>query len=279
MPSKEYTTLSIERYYAIGDCDSESLTVWIADVIEERRAKRMLSIFEQKEFEQQPERKLALNRLQTVLGPAPAKPGDVRPAIGLEEPPAAKLAAAAAVAVDRRPLPPPPVAAPEAPPAESAEPATPAELQQFADQFARGFREVLVATVRDLQAPMVEDRRKMHTALDFFDRTAKDLETLMSELAEATSRIDSLAKSLQELAAKSEKLEDSANIVGAAAHALEEAQQATEKRLELQAGVLRGLNNAVQAREDRLDKFLSTFQALQGGTSEHSARRSLPENL
>jgi chromosome segregation ATPase len=126
---------------------------------------------------------------------------------------------------------------------------------------------------------MLEDRRKLQTAVDFFDRTAKDLETLMSELAEATHRIDSLAKSLQELDAKTEKLEDTANIVGAAAHALQDAQQATAKRLELQAGVIRGLNNAVQAREDRLDKFLSTFQALQGGTSEHSTRRSLPENL
>jgi len=238
----------------------------------------MLSIFEQKEFEQQPERKLALNRLQTVLGPTPAKPVGVRPSIGLEEPPAAKPAAVAAVTLELRPLP-SPSAAPEAPPAESPEPPAPAELQQFADQFARGFREVLVATVRDLQAPMVEDRRKLHAAFDFFDRTAKDMETLMSELAEATHRIDLLAKSLQELAARSEKLEDTANVVGAAAHALQDAQQATEKRLELQAGVLRGLNNAVQAREDRLDKVFSTFQALQGGTSDHSARRSLPENL
>jgi ABC-type transporter Mla subunit MlaD len=271
LASQEYTTLTNERDYLIQD----------------RRAKRMLSIFEQKEFEQQPERKLTLSRLQTVLGPTPAKPEGPRPAVGLEEPPAAKPAAATAVPLERRPLPPPPVArvapvvpvAPEAPPPESADPAIPAELQQFADQFARGFREVLVATVRDLQAPMVEDRRKMHAAFDFFDRTAKDLETLMSELAEATHRIDSLAKSLQELAVRNEKLEDTANIVGAAAHALEEAQQATERRLELQAGVIRGLNNAVQAREDRLDKFLSTFQALQGGASEHPDRRSLPENL
>ncbi len=263
MASKEYTTLSSEKYYAI----------------DERRTTQMLSIFEQKDFEQQPERKLALNRLQTVLGPAPAKPEKLRPASGLEKPPGTDRAATAPVTVERRPFPPPPPVAPEASPAEHSDPPVPAGLQQFADQFARGFRELLVNTVRDLQAPVAEDRRKMQTAFDSFDRTAKDLEALLSELAEATQRIDSLAKSLEELAARTGKLEDTANIVSAAAHALQDAQQATEKRLELQAGVIRGLSNAVQAREDRLDKVFSTFQALQGGTNEHSGRRSLPDNL
>jgi hypothetical protein len=238
----------------------------------------MLSIFENKEFEQQPERKLALNRLQTVLGPAPPKPEGVRPASGLDKPPAANRAATAAAVMERRPLPTPP-AAPEAPPAERSDPPSPAGLQQWADQFARGFRELLVSTVRDLQAPLAEDRRKMQTAFDSFDRTAKDMDVLISELAEATQRIDSLGKSLQEVAARTGKLEDTANIVSAAAHALQDAQQATEKRLELQAGVIRGLNHAVQAREDRLDKVLSMFQALQGGVSEHASPRSLPDNL
>lgn len=237
----------------------------------------MLSIFEQKDFEQQPERKLTLNRLQNVLGPMPVKADSHRPMTGLEDPPTA--APAAALPLERRPPPPPAVAVAEAPPAESVGGAVPPELQQFADQFTRGFREVLANTVRDLQAPISDERRKLDGALDSFARVTKDLEALMSELAEATGRIDSLAKSLQELSARTDKLEDTANIANAAAHALQDAQQAIEKRLELQAGVIRGLNSAVQAREDRLDKLLNTFQALHGGPGEHPARRALPENL
>ncbi|MCC7174811.1 MAG: hypothetical protein IT159_06410 [Bryobacterales bacterium] len=238
----------------------------------------MLSIFEQKDFEQQPERKLTLNRLQTVLGPAPAKAEAPRPAVGLEEPPPGKPPAAMPVVLERRPMPPPPVTAPEAPPAESL-PEVPAGLQQFAEQFTRGFREVLATTVRDLQAPITDERQRMTAALESLEQMAGELETLTARLAETTAKVESLAKSLQELSARTDKLEDSANIVSAAAHALQDAQQAMEKRLELQAGVIRGLNNAVQAREDRLDKLVSTFQALQGGPSEHHGRRPLPENL
>jgi predicted nucleic acid-binding Zn-ribbon protein len=112
------------------------------------------------------------------------------------------------------------------------------------------------------------------------NRTTRELEALGDELAQASQRIDSLSKGLQELMARVGKLEDSVNISAAAAHAMQDAQQAIEKRFELQAGVIRSLNNAMQAREDRLDKLLGAFQMLQGVAQERPARRGvLPDDL
>lgn len=266
----------------------------------------MLSIFEQKDFEQQPERKLTLNRLQNVLGAPPVKGEPTRLAVAVEESGAAAKPALAPVGIAERksPLPPPPdsVAPPVMPMAEAraqlhvereAAPAAvaaaaqredvavPQELNQFAEQFTRGFREVLVNTVRDLQGPMVEDRRKLDTTLDSVTRTAQDLEALTDELGEVCQRIDSLGKVVQELMARVGKLEDSVNITNAATHAIQDAQQAIEKRFELQAGIIRSLNNSMQAREDRLDKLFGAFQAVQGVAAERSGRRgsSLPDNL
>jgi hypothetical protein len=267
----------------------------------------MLSIFEQKDFEQQPERKLTLNRLQNVLG-TPAVKGEqpTRLAVAVEESGAAAKPALAPVGIaDRKnTLPPPPDSL--APPAVSAaelraphqaerepmpvavpmvaerdEVAVPQELNQFAEQFTRGFREVLVNTVRDLQGPMVEDRRKLDTTLDSVTRTAEDLEVLTDELGQTCQRIDSLGKAVQELMARVGKLEDSVNITNAATHAIQDAQQAIEKRFELQAGIIRSLNNSMQAREDRLDKLFGAFQAVQGVAAERPGRRSssLPDNL
>ncbi len=262
----------------------------------------MLSIFEQKDFEQQPEKKLTLNRLQNVLGTPPGKPEPTRLSVAVEEPGGAVKTAVPPVLPERRStLPPPPdtAAPPAMPGAESRIPppvevpgaaqGTPAverdplgmspELNQFAEQFTRGFREVLVNTVRDLQAPMAEERRKLDSAFDSVTRTARDVEALTDELGQACERIDSLSKALQELMTRVGKLEDSVNIAAAAAHAIQDAQQALEKRFELQAGVIRSLNNSVQAREERLDKLFGAFQAIQ--RVSQPARRSspLPENL
>lgn len=56
-------------------------------------------------------------------------------------------------------------------------------------------------------------------------------------------------------------------------------QEQIEKRLELQAGVIRTLHSTLQAREERLDRILSSFQALQSVSGRASAPSSLPENL
>jgi pyridoxine 5'-phosphate synthase PdxJ len=69
------------------------------------------------------------------------------------------------------------------------------------------------------------------------------------------------------------------NITTAAVHAIQDAQQTLEKRLELQAGVIRTMHNAVQSREEKLDKILSTFQALHNVGAERNGGRGLPDNL
>ncbi|MFB3778437.1 MAG: hypothetical protein ACE141_12540 [Bryobacteraceae bacterium] len=243
----------------------------------------MLSIFEQKEFERQPEKKLTLNRLQNVLGPQAPAPGTGTSTVAaIAEPSAPATPPPEPAFAERRPIlrPPEPPAAP--PPAAALETATvqiPAELQSFADQFTRGFREVLVNTVRDIQAPMAEDHRKMESVSDHLAKTTREVESLHSDVNSAYERIDSLGKMLQDLATRLGKLEDSVNIANAAAHAIQDSQQALEKRLELQAGVIRSLHASAQSREERLDKILSTFQALQGVSAERVNRRSLPEDL
>jgi predicted nucleic acid-binding Zn-ribbon protein len=128
-------------------------------------------------------------------------------------------------------------------------------LQALAEQFTRGFWGALVTTARDIQAPAAEDHRKLQDALDLHAKTALEAEALRSDLDAAYERIDSLAKTLQE------------------------AQQALEKRLEVQAEVIRSLHAGLQAREEELDKVLSAFQSMRGKGGERSPRRSLPEKL
>jgi uncharacterized protein YoxC len=241
----------------------------------------MLSIFEQKEFERQPEKKLTLNRLQSVLSTPPAAAGEHPATAAVAEPPVAVTAAPALPSFERKPGPPPAEPPPKATPLPPGSEAVsiPPELQEFAEQFTRSFREVLVGTVRDIQAPIAEDHRKMETVFDIQARTVREVEALRTDINGAYERIDSLAKMLQELSTKVGKIEDAVNISTAAAHAIQDAQQALEKRLELQAGVIRSLHSGIQAREERLDKVLTTFQALQGIGSERTPRKPLPEEL
>jgi hypothetical protein len=243
----------------------------------------MLSIFEQKEFERQPEKKLTLNRLQSVLGPQPPAPtGGITTAAAVAEP-SVPVAALPEPAVSERktaPRPPePPAATPPPAPLEPSAAPIPAELQSFAEQFTRGFREVLVNTVRDIQAPMVEDHRKMETVFDHLAKAAREMDSLRGDVNGAYERMDSLGTTVQDLSTRLGKIEDSVNIATAAAHAIQDSQQALEKRLELQSGVIRSLHASAQAREERLDKILNTFQALQGVSGERVNRRPLPDDL
>jgi hypothetical protein len=55
-----------------------------------------------------------------------------------------------------------------------------------------------------------------------------------------------------------------------------------DRRLELQAGVIRTLHNAMQAREERLERLMGAFQGLHAIATDSpgSARRpSLPEEM
>ncbi len=241
----------------------------------------MLSIFEPKEFERQPEKKLTLNRLQNVLSAKPTAVAEQPPAAAAAEPSLPVTAAAAPPAYERKAVAPAPepVVRTAPPPAEPPGPPMAPELTEFAAQFSRGLREVLASAVRDIQAPMAEERRKMDEVFDLHSRTARDVEGLRSEVHGAYERIDSLTKLLQELAAKAGRAEDAVNLSTSVAHAIQEAQQAFEKRLELQAGVIRSLHSAMQARQERLDRVLSAFQSLQGSGGERPPRRALPEDL
>ena len=243
----------------------------------------MLSIFEQKEFERQPEKKLTLNRLQNVLGPQPPASGGGTSTVAAVAEPSVQTAAPPEPAFsERRPVlrpPEPPTATPAPAALEPSGAPIPAELQSFAEQFTRGFREVLVSTVRDIQAPMAEDHRKMESVFDHLAKATREVDSLHGDVNGAYERIDSLGKMVQDLSTRLGKLEDSVNIATAAAHAIQDSQQALEKRMELQAGVIRSLHVSAQAREERLDKILSTFQALQGVSAERVNRRPLPEDL
>jgi hypothetical protein len=222
----------------------------------------MLSIFDQSETEQQPERKLNFDRLQTVLEPRRPAAGERLGTVAVEEPPKAKLAPPAV-----RPFEPRPPVAPPEPHAKSAplpapqDDAIPAELHKFAEQFTRDFRQVLVSTVKDIQGP------------------AHKMEDMKSELDAASQKIDALVRAVQELSQKLDQVENAGIIATTVAHATRDAQQAIEKRLDMQAGVLRTLHNGNQSREERLDKLLATFQSLQNMDSQSKPLNTLPDSL
>ncbi len=241
----------------------------------------MLSIFDNKDPEPQPERKLTLTRLQSVLAAAVPASTAEQPAQLVEQSPAGRSepVTVSPQVPERRSF---SSKLQEAAPAGSLSSegvAIPPELNEFAEQFTRSFREVLVNTVRDIQAPLNEEQRKVDSLNDSLNRTIREVEALSSDLANLAQRVDTFSKSLLELASRVSKIDDSLNIATAAVHAVQETQQAMEKRLELQAGVIRSLNSALQAREDRLDKLVATLQALRTGEAERPALKKLPDQL
>jgi septal ring factor EnvC (AmiA/AmiB activator) len=105
------------------------------------------------------------------------------------------------------------------------------------------------------------------------------LEALHDEVTEVSQRLDSLVKGQQELASKLGKAEDAVSIFSSATHATQDLHEQLEKRIELQAGVIRTLHSSLQAREERLNRVLASFQALQSVSGEVSPPSNLPENL
>ncbi len=237
----------------------------------------MLSILEKTDSVPQSEKKLTFERLQEVLADSPPVAERPRRVVAVDEMPAAEPV-----------LPVPPSHArtsAQGPPAKAAantageDAALLAALHQFADEFARGFRQVLVKTVSDLQAPAVEERRMPDAVFDSARRVARDLEALSARLELACQKIDSQAAALQELAGQTHRLEDSANVLAAAVHSVQDAQQGLEKRSELQARVLSELNHTVQCRGDQLDQCFHAVQRLHGPGIDQGPSRPLPQRL
>ncbi len=100
----------------------------------------------------------------------------------------------------------------------------------------------------------------------FLDCLTQAVQEIYTLVAEDRGRLEALHHEVLELSNKVDSL-------------LNGHQEQIEKRLELQAGAIRTLHSSLQAREDRLDKILSSFQALQNVSGRASAPGSLPENL
>ncbi|HSW50682.1 MAG TPA: hypothetical protein VLH09_10935, partial [Bryobacteraceae bacterium] len=242
-----------------------------AQTPESEGAPQMLRIFEQEESGRHPDKQLLLNRLQEAATPEPSAAREQPSAPVVAERPVAATARPPLKAPERKPvitlpeLPAPPAPAAFAPPGAT----IPPELQPLAEQFTHGFLNMLLSAVRNGQAPVAEDHRKLQAVLGLHEETALEVDALRSDLNAACERIDSLAMTLQETSARARKVED----------AVRDAQQELEKRLEVQAEVIRNLHSGLQAREEELDKVLTAFQSLRGTVGERGSRRSLPERL
>lgn len=100
----------------------------------------------------------------------------------------------------------------------------------------------------------------------FLDCLTQAVQEIYTLVAEDRGRLEALHRELLELSQRVDSL-------------LNGHQEQIEKRLELQAGVIRALHSSLQTREERLDRILSSFQALQNVSGRVSAPTSLPENL
>jgi hypothetical protein len=258
----------------------------------------MLHIFDQKEFEPQPDRKQTLNRLQNVLG-AERRPGtDGPPAPGaaatLAGPPVEKASGTPPAWARKQPQirpepprtqpqplpPPPPPAAPVARQEPLPEVSGSPEFQQFAEQFMRSFLGGLSGAVKEINSLVSEDRRKLEEVFDFFARTSREVESVRGDIAALARTVETFAKSQDELATRIAKADETIRSLGNAPDNQEQVQQ-LDRRLELQAGVIRTLHNAVHAREERLERLLGAFQGLHAlaADSSGSRRPALPEEM
>jgi hypothetical protein len=100
----------------------------------------------------------------------------------------------------------------------------------------------------------------------FVDCLRQAVQEIHTLVAEDRGRLEALHLEVLELSQKVDSLRNGQ-------------QEQVEKRLELQAGAIRTLHSSLQAREERLDRILSSFQALQTVSGVGSAPRKLPENL
>ncbi len=240
----------------------------------------MLSIFDHKEPEaQQPDRKLAINRLEQVLG-APQRSGapeERQVAVAVAEEPPVRLAPPMPLAWERKASPPLPEPAASTPAMRSE--AASSDLQKFSEQFTRTFLGALTEAVKEIHALVGEDRKQMESALESFAQITRELDSQRSEMAAVSQKVDLLVQGLQEQALRLGKAEERLGISAGATGTLQDAQQQLEKRLELQAGVIRTLHSSLQAREERVDRMLATFQALHAVANDRASATALPDRL
>jgi chromosome segregation ATPase len=155
------------------------------------------------------------------------------------------------------------------------------EFQQFAEQFMRSFLGGLSGAVKEINSLVSEDRRKLEEVFDFFARTSREVESVRGDIAALARTVETFAKSQDELATRIAKADEAIRNLSNASDAQEQVQQ-LDRRLELQAGVIRTLHNAVHAREERLERLLGAFQglhALAADSAGSSRRPTLPEEM
>ena len=254
----------------------------------------MLHIFDQKEFEPLPDRKQTLNRLQNVLGMEhrPGSEGPPAPVAAVvtappaEKPPGTPPAWARKQAQNRpepprTQPPPPPPAVPAARVEHVPEVTGSPEFQQFAEQFMRSFLGGLSGAVKEVNSLLSEDRRKLEEVFGFFARTSREVESLRGDLAALARTVETFAKSQDDLNNRIAQTEEAIRSINDSSSGQEQVKQ-LDRRLELQAGVIRTLHNAMHAREERLERLMGAFQGLHALASDApgpSRRPSLPEEM
>jgi hypothetical protein len=153
------------------------------------------------------------------------------------------------------------------------------EFQRFSEQFTRSFLEALSRAVSDIHALVVEDRGRVETACDFFSKASQELEALHAQVESLSRRFDSVASAEQDVCLRLGKAEYAVNSVSGVKESLQELRQSFEKRFDVQASAIRLLRTAVQERDERLEKVMTVFQALQDVRSTVTVSEKELENL
>lgn len=222
----------------------------------------MFSIFDHHETTAESERKLTLGRLQQVL--------EESPPASAEEPPTATATAAT-------PGPPvravPVVADPQ--PSETAS----IELQQFAEQFARGFLETLTRVMKDVQALLTEDRKRLGTAMEELRTNSRDVQAVRLDVTNLRLKVEAMENDRNQLTSKLDRAEQNLDRASGALRTFEETRSQVEKRLDLHAGAIRSLHDAVQSRDENLGRLLATLQAVQTAAAGATVPKALSSNL
>ncbi len=239
----------------------------------------MLHIFDQKDFQpQEPDKKQTLNRLQNVLAASPAVQRETSRPAPVAEAPVTARPAASSVPWERKgseprvapPPPPPPLYREErkVTAREERKPTGPAPVERapIADDLSRTFFEGIVRTFQEVQSLAADGRRETNA--------------LHEEVGLLSQRVEGLARSQSELAERIASLENAVRTLAEASHAVREAGERMDRRLELQAGVIRTLHNALQNKDERLEKLVSAFQGLQAiSAAAGDIPPSLPDGL
>jgi chromosome segregation ATPase len=136
--------------------------------------------------------------------------------------------------------------------------------------------------VKEINALVGEDRRKLEEVFDFFARTSREVESVHNDLSSVARSVETLAKAQDDLASRVAKVEEVVRAICGTGGAQDQVHQ-LDRRLEVQANAIRTLHTAVQARDERLERLMAAFQslhALSTETAAPSARRSaLPDEM